>query len=99
MYSAKKQTVANFGSRFFLRISAKKEGAVKRKPLASFLHSAFWCLLYDAVVAGLEICVLASGDNVELLLAREVDKLDRVAGHANRKVGVFGLFGVLHAIL
>lgn len=80
MYSAKKQTVANFGSRFFLRISAKKEGAVKkRKPLASFLHSAFWCLFYDAVVAGLEKCVLASGDNVELLLACEVDKLNSVA--------------------
>ena len=42
--------------------------------------------------------MLASGDNIKLLLAREVDELYRIAGHTDRKVGVLGLFGVFHAI-
>ena len=39
-----------------------------------------------------------TGDHVHLLLAGQVDELDRIAGDADGEVGVFFLFGVLHGI-
>ena len=43
--------------------------------------------------------MLTSGDNVKLLLAGEVDELHSVARHTDREVCIFGLFGMLHAVL
>ena len=40
----------------------------------------------------------AAGDDVELLLTGQVDKLDGVARNADGEVRVFRLFGVLHAV-
>ena len=43
--------------------------------------------------------MLGSCDNVKLLLACEVDELDRVARNTDCKVCVLGLFGMFHTIL
>ena len=40
-----------------------------------------------------------SGDDVELLLSRQVDELDRVAGNTDSEVCVLGLFRMLHSVL
>ena len=42
--------------------------------------------------------VAGARDHVELLLAREVDELHRIARDADREVRVFGLFRMLHRI-
>ena len=42
--------------------------------------------------------VAGARNHVELLLAGEVDELHRVAGDADREVGVLGLLGMLHRI-
>ena len=39
-----------------------------------------------------------AGDDVHLLLAGQVDELDRVAGDADGEVGVLFLFRVLHGV-
>ena len=39
-----------------------------------------------------------SRDNVKLLLAREVDELDCIAGHADGEVCILLLLGVLHGV-
>ena len=40
-----------------------------------------------------------TGDDIELLLAREVDELHRIATHADGEVGILGLLRMLHGVL
>ncbi len=46
----------------------------------------------------LQRLVAGAGNDVELLLPREVDELDGVAGHADGEVGVLLFFGVFHGV-
>ena len=39
-----------------------------------------------------------SGDNVHLLFPGQINELNRVSGHADREIGVFRLFWMLHSI-
>ena len=46
--------------------------------------------------ASLHSLVAGAGNDIELLLARQVDELHGIAGDADGEVRVLGLFGVLH---
>gem|GEM_PF-6288936 len=48
--------------------------------------------------ASLHSLVAGAGNDIELLLARQVDELHGIAGDADGEVRVLGLFGVLHRV-
>src|SRR5699024_8943875 len=47
---------------------------------------------------GSQAAMAGAADDVQLLLAGQVDELDRVAGHTDGEVGVLFLLGVLHGV-
>src|SRR5699024_11244751 len=47
---------------------------------------------------GSQAAMAGTADDVQLLLAGQVDELDRVAGNTDGEVGVLFLFGVLHGV-
>ena len=47
----------------------------------------------------LQVIVARSGDDIQLLLTRQIDELHGITRYADRKVRIFFLFRMLHGVL